>query len=282
MQNINFLCTRIIGLLLLTILIIGCGESGKKIAEYKSDEILAKNEIEKLTNQMRVMKFDNDNMKNDLIEKSKQIEIMKVDVDKYLVETAKKMEYEKEKEKEISGIKDQRKVLEMAYPIVGFPAFVNNGKTQDQIVIDSKSLVDSTTENVASAKRNYENRLKTGQKNEGEMNLLIQTINAAQTAFNIASLNYRKAKSDEATISGNGIQKGKKEITDLEEKKAEAEAANLNPTVLNWSRTNGRLTFKGLVQKNEAIKGFDKDIKIVKLYVEALEDFDKRILPKSK
>lgn len=269
-------------MLLLTVGIIGCGESGRKIAEYKENEKIAKNEIEKLTNQIRVMKFENDTMKNELYDKSKQIEVMKVDVDKYLLETAKKLEYEKEKEKESYGLKEQRKVLEMAYPIVGFPAIIPGGRTQDQIVIDTKSMLDSTTENVASAKRNYELRVQSRSENKGELQLLINTVNVAQTAFNLASLNYRKAKSDEASIAGNGLQKAKKDIAVLEEKKAEAEVANLNPTVANWSKTNGKLTFKGIVQKKEAIKGFEKDIKIMNVYVESLEEFDKRIPQKTK
>lgn len=204
------------------------------------------------------------------------------------MEVVKKQGEVKKKTSETNVLMNQRKTIEMAYPVP--LAF---GKTLDQMLIQTKSLVESSENQSQIAQMAYDNVVVTINNNppqnqkalkdqQAALANVTKIVSIAQQAYQSANNTYNQLKNEEATLLGNGIRKAKNNIAELEEKKKDADNANINPTVANGSLTNGRVTYRSVANKEEAKKTLLKEIDYQKKYIENLEAFDKRMANENK
>jgi hypothetical protein len=188
--------------------------------------------------------------------------------------------------------KADRYALEMTYPVPG-----TFGKQLDQLIIEVKNNIGILEEKVRIAEVQVANKTSTAnniinsraidpttslRSDRNVASALNNMINAAgndlgalRAALQNAKSIYTSLKNEAQLIEGNGIGKAKQAITDLDEKIKEYKDANINPTVVNFSTTKGRVTFRSIANREEAIGVIKKDIVLLNRYIEKMENFDK-------
>ena len=81
----------------------------------------------------------------------------------------------------------------------------------------------------------------------------------------------------EDILASLGVAKAAQTIMEVQDKLAQVDGADINPTLPNWGMQNGRTTFKSVATKKMIKAEFQKDLAALKKYKERIEDLDKQI-----